>query len=125
MNLLQQPTDASVQPDVRWSVEPEMILFVAAAVLTVIVAVVVIGPKDLPLALRTAGRWIGKVRRVSGHFRAGVRDGCCGAAIPYVPYNIGVLVLCLNIFLPGIGTFVSAYYDPSGCNCKAITCGVF
>jgi hypothetical protein len=41
LNLLQQPTDASVQPDVRWSVEPEMILFVAAAVLTVIVAVVV------------------------------------------------------------------------------------
>ena len=40
--------------------------------LIVIVAVVVIGPKDLPLALRTAGRWIGKVRRVSGHFRAGV-----------------------------------------------------
>ncbi|MCZ8171287.1 MAG: Sec-independent protein translocase protein TatB [Novosphingobium sp.] len=40
--------------------------------LIAIVAVVVIGPKDLPLALRTAGRWIGKVRRVSGHFRAGV-----------------------------------------------------
>jgi len=27
--------------------------------LTVIVAIVVIGPKHLPLALRTAGRWIG------------------------------------------------------------------
>lgn len=40
--------------------------------LTVIVAIVVIGPKDLPLALRTAGRWIGKVRRVSGHFRTGI-----------------------------------------------------
>ncbi|MBW8784306.1 MAG: twin-arginine translocase subunit TatB [Novosphingobium sp.] len=40
--------------------------------LTVIVAVVVIGPKDLPRALRTAGRWIGKMRRVSGHFRAGI-----------------------------------------------------
>lgn len=37
-----------------------------------IVAIVVIGPKDLPLALRTAGRWIGKVRRVSGHFRSGI-----------------------------------------------------
>lgn len=37
-----------------------------------IVAVLVIGPKDMPLALRTAGRWIGKVRRVSGHFRAGL-----------------------------------------------------
>ena len=40
--------------------------------LIVIVAVIVIGPKDLPLALRTAGRWIGKIRRVSGHFRAGI-----------------------------------------------------
>ena len=40
--------------------------------LTVIVAIVVIGPKDLPLALRTAGKWIGKVRRVSNHFRTGV-----------------------------------------------------
>ncbi len=40
--------------------------------LTVIVAIVVIGPKDLPLALRTAGRWIGKIRRVSNHFRTGI-----------------------------------------------------
>ena len=40
----------------------------------VIVAVLVIGPKDLPLAMRTAGRWIGKVRRVSGHFRAGIES---------------------------------------------------
>jgi sec-independent protein translocase protein TatB len=38
----------------------------------VIVAVLVIGPKDLPLALRTAGRWIGKMRRVSNHFRSGL-----------------------------------------------------
>lgn len=37
-----------------------------------IVAVVVIGPKDLPLAMRTAGRWIGKIRRVSAHFRSGI-----------------------------------------------------
>ncbi len=40
--------------------------------LIVIVAVVVIGPKDLPMALRTAGQWIAKVRRVSGHFRSGI-----------------------------------------------------
>jgi sec-independent protein translocase protein TatB len=39
---------------------------------TVIVAIIVIGPKDLPRALRTAGRWIGKIRRVSGHFRTGI-----------------------------------------------------
>lgn len=39
--------------------------------LIVVVAVIVIGPKDLPLALRTAGRWIGRMRKVSGQFRAG------------------------------------------------------
>jgi len=38
----------------------------------IIVAVVVIGPKDLPLAMRTAGRWIGKMRRMSAHFRSGI-----------------------------------------------------
>ncbi|MFO6445787.1 Sec-independent protein translocase protein TatB [Erythrobacter sp. NE805] len=37
-----------------------------------IVAAVVIGPKDLPLAMRTAGRWIGKMRRISAHFRSGI-----------------------------------------------------
>ncbi len=40
--------------------------------LTAVVAIIVIGPKDLPMALRTAGRWIGKIRRVSGHFRSGI-----------------------------------------------------
>ncbi len=37
-----------------------------------IVAIFVIGPKELPLAMRTAGRWIGKFRRISGSFRTGI-----------------------------------------------------
>jgi sec-independent protein translocase protein TatB len=37
-----------------------------------IVAIVVIGPKDLPLALRTAGKWMAQMRKISGHFRAGL-----------------------------------------------------
>jgi sec-independent protein translocase protein TatB len=40
--------------------------------LIVIVAIVVIGPKDLPRAMRVAGQWIARIRRVSGHFRAGI-----------------------------------------------------
>jgi len=44
----------------------------AELLVIVIVAVIVIGPKDMPLAMRTAGRWIGKVRRVSAHFRTGI-----------------------------------------------------
>ena len=42
--------------------------------LTAVVAVVVIGPKDLPRAMRTMGKWMGTVRRVSGHFRTGVEN---------------------------------------------------
>lgn len=40
--------------------------------LIVVVAVIVIGPKDLPMALRTAGRWIGRMRKISGQFRTGL-----------------------------------------------------
>ena len=40
----------------------------------VIVAILVIGPKDMPRAMRTAGRWIGKLRRMSTHFRAGIDE---------------------------------------------------
>ena len=40
--------------------------------IVVVVAILVIGPKDMPMALRAAGRWIGKARRMSNHFRAGI-----------------------------------------------------
>ena len=38
------------------------------------VALVVIGPKDLPRALRTAGKWVGKVRGVAREFQNSVDD---------------------------------------------------
>jgi sec-independent protein translocase protein TatB len=40
--------------------------------LILIVAVIAIGPKELPAALRTFGKWIGQMRRVSAHFRSGL-----------------------------------------------------
>lgn len=49
-----------------FDIAPSELLLVA------VVALLVIGPKDLPLALRTMGKWIGKARRMSNHFRAGV-----------------------------------------------------
>jgi len=39
--------------------------------LVAVVAVVVIGPKDLPKAMRVAGYWVGKARGVSRQFRSG------------------------------------------------------
>ena len=52
-------------------------------------------------------------------------QGCCSAANPYVPMTAAPFVLVFDIFSPGVGTLVAAYYDNSGCNCKTITCGVF
>lgn len=40
--------------------------------LILIVVVVAIGPKELPAALRTFGRWTGQMRRISAHFRTGL-----------------------------------------------------
>ena len=39
--------------------------------LVVVVALVVIGPKDLPKAMRFVGRWVGKARGVARQFRSG------------------------------------------------------
>ncbi|WP_066659085.1 MULTISPECIES: Sec-independent protein translocase protein TatB [unclassified Sphingomonas] len=36
-----------------------------------IVALLVIGPKDLPKAMRFVGQWVGKARRVANQFRSG------------------------------------------------------
>jgi sec-independent protein translocase protein TatB len=37
-----------------------------------IVALVVIGPKDLPNVLRTVGHWVGRARGMARHFRSGI-----------------------------------------------------
>jgi len=37
--------------------------------IVLIVALVVVGPKDLPKLMRTAGRWIGKARAMADQFR--------------------------------------------------------
>ena len=41
-------------------------------ILVAILALIFIGPKDLPHALRTVGRWIGQVRGMARHFQSGI-----------------------------------------------------
>ena len=49
-----------------FDVAPTEMLVVAA------VALVVIGPKDLPKAMRFVGKWVGKARGMARHFRSGI-----------------------------------------------------
>lgn len=46
-------------------------LSISEIAIIVIIAVVVIGPKELPRALATAGKWMAKARGVMGNFRTG------------------------------------------------------
>src|SRR5262249_39647846 len=46
-------------PDLSWS----------HILLVLIVALVVVGPKDLPKLMRTVGQWMGKARQMADQFR--------------------------------------------------------
>src|SRR5215469_13823958 len=51
-------------PDLSWS----------HILLVVIVALVVVGPKDLPTLMRTVGQWMGKARQMADQFRKSFDD---------------------------------------------------
>ena len=40
--------------------------------LIAVVALIVIGPKDLPRVMRTVGQWVGRARGMARHFRSGI-----------------------------------------------------
>jgi sec-independent protein translocase protein TatB len=40
--------------------------------LIAVVALVVIGPKDLPRVMRVVGQWVGRARGMARHFRSGI-----------------------------------------------------
>lgn len=42
--------------------------------LVALIALVVIGPKDLPRVMRVVGQWLARARGVAQHFRTGVKD---------------------------------------------------
>ena len=49
-----------------FDIAPTELLIVA------LVALVVIGPKDLPRVMRTVGHWVGRARGMARHFRLGI-----------------------------------------------------
>jgi sec-independent protein translocase protein TatB len=41
-------------------------------VIVAILALLFIGPKELPAAMRTVGRWVGQIRGMARHFQSGI-----------------------------------------------------
>ena len=42
----------------------------------------------------------------------------CDYLIPVVSKDIAMIVFVFNIVMPGFGTLILTYYDPSGCSCN-------
>ena len=51
-------------------------------VVIAVVALVAIGPKELPGVLRTVGQWIGKARKLAGEFQGQFREAMREAEWP-------------------------------------------
>lgn len=43
-------------------------------IIVAVAALIFIGPKDLPVAMRTVGRWVGMIRGHARHFTAGIEN---------------------------------------------------
>ena len=41
-------------------------------IIVAVLALLFIGPKELPATMRTVGRWVGKMRAMSRHFTSGI-----------------------------------------------------
>lgn len=72
--------------DIGWS---EMLVVGA-------VALVVIGPKDLPAALRQAGKWMGTVRRMAADFQGQVNQAMREAELDELRQEVSNLKSGLN-----------------------------
>ncbi|HCO90381.1 MAG TPA: twin-arginine translocase subunit TatB, partial [Alphaproteobacteria bacterium] len=51
-------------PDIGW----QELLIIGA------IAIIVVGPKELPLLMRTVGRWIGRARAMAADFQRSMDD---------------------------------------------------
>lgn len=67
------------------------------------VALIVIGPKDLPKALRTVGNMVGKVRRMAGEFQGQFQEAMREAELDNVRKDIDGLNRQVSTFDP-VGT---------------------
>src|SRR5689334_20282520 len=46
----------------------------AELAIVAVLALIFIGPKELPNVMRTVGHWVGRVRGMARHFTAGIED---------------------------------------------------
>ncbi|MCM0021137.1 MAG: Sec-independent protein translocase protein TatB [Tagaea sp.] len=81
------------------------------------VAVIFIGPKELPGALRAAGKWIGKARLMAREFQNNVDDMIRDAELDEVKKQV---TTATSFATGGIGGAIQNVVDPKGDLQKAL-----
>jgi sec-independent protein translocase protein TatB len=81
------------------------------------VAVIFIGPKELPGALRAAGKWIGKARMMAREFQNNVDDMIREAELDEVKKHV---TTATGLATGGIGGAIQNVVDPKGDLQKAL-----
>src|SRR6201984_1418348 len=81
-------------------------------VIIAVIALVVIGPKELPAVLRTVGQWMGKIRRMAAEFQGQFQEAMREAEMADLKKSIAAITAAPR----AIGTG----FDPLGSVTKAI-----
>src|ERR1700730_6527819 len=79
-----------------------------------VVALVVIGPKDLPKALRTAGMWVRKARTISREFQSSIEQMVREAELDEVKKQID------TVSTIDLGNEIKQAVDPTGSIAEAL-----
>src|SRR3546814_8338728 len=77
-------------------------------ILVIIVAVVVIGPKDLPRVIRTASQWVCKARSLASEFQGSLEEMAREAELDDVRKQLQ------QVSKEGIGASIEKHVDPTG-----------
>ncbi len=77
-------------------------------ILIALVAVVVVGPKDLPRVIRTVGQWIRKARSLASEFQGSLEEMAREAELDDVRKQIQ------QVSREGVGASIEKHVDPTG-----------
>ncbi len=99
--------------DIGWS---EMLV-------VAVVAIVVVGPKDLPRLLRTVGGYVGKVRRMAGEFQKQLNDAVRESELDDVRKEVQAIGATGDKMAADVNKSMRIPPKPSGAPIKVIPAG--
>src|ERR1700691_2051445 len=77
-----------------------------------VVALIVIGPKELPAVLRTVGQWTTKIRRMAGEFQSQFQEALREAESADLKKEVDSAVNNFTDSAKGVASSLTSHFDP-------------